>query len=259
MFELIRRGGALHARPLGLAFGLALCLSLSLMNEAVASGKSPYSDAEIKLLPRYCPDTMGFNYGDAYTNTSPRAGYWVSLMGKSFWAMHHYCWAQIGMNRALKAGISPQRRKSLWENARADYLYVINNTPPDFIMLPEIYSRIGEVELLLAEPEKANAAFTRARELKPDYWPAYSHWAEYLIRIGRRPEALKIVTAGLQQSPGARVLLEQYRVLGGKASALPKPVEKPPAPTTTPEVIQPVTQNERPVRDEKPEEETPGS
>lgn len=211
--------------PASLIRCLRLAAVLSLTGIAGTADAKPenITDAEMKVLPRYCPDTMGFKYGDAYYNTSPRARYWVSQMGKGFWAMHHYCWAQININRARRAGVPAQTRQALRESARGDYGYVINNTAPDFIMLPEIYTRLGEVELLLARPEKASQAFARARELKPDYWPAYSHWAEYLKARGKNAEAMQIVRSGLAHSPESRVLRELYRVLGGTAAAFPKP------------------------------------
>lgn len=191
------------------------------------SKPSDITEVEMKLLPRYCPDTMGFSYGDAYGNASPRAGYWVSLMGKDFWGMHHYCWAQINMNRSRKSGLTQNDRKGLWESARGDYKYVIDNSQSGFIMLPEVYTRLGEVELLLGRPQMARVAFDRARQLKPNYWPAYSHWAEFLIKTGQRAEALKVVTAGLEQSPNSKTLLELYAILGGKKSNLPKLVDVP--------------------------------
>lgn len=211
----------------GILLRLTLTLAFMGITNVIHAKPEGITEVEMKLLPRYCPDTMGFKYGDAYSNTSPRAGHWVSLMGKSFWTMHHYCWAQINMNRAQKAGLPAQTRRGLWESARGDYGFVINNSQPDFIMLPEIYTRLGEVELLLAHTDKANEAFTQARKLKPDYWPAYSHWVEFLIKVGRRAEAFKMVISGLEQSPGAKVLLEQFRALGGKPSEIPKQIEKP--------------------------------
>ena len=176
------------------------------------------TEAEMKLIPAYCPDTQGFGYGDAFSNTSPRAGHWVGLMGNSFWHMHHYCWARISMNRAQRSTTPPRRKKALWEAALSDYQYVIDHVPGDFVLLPEVYTRKGEAELLLGQPNKANEVFARARQLKPDYWPAYSNWAEYLIKVGKRAEALKVVAEGLSYSPEARVLLEQFKILGGKPS-----------------------------------------
>lgn len=219
---------ARHAAPFSkILLCLALALSFIFATGVAIAKPDNITDTEMSLLPRYCPDTMGFNYGDAYSNTSPRAGHWVGLMGKSFWAMHHYCWGLIALNRSQKSGTPTNVRLSLWESARGDFGYVVKNAPPDFIMLPEIFTKIGTVELLLSHPDRANEAFSRARQLKPDYWPAYSHWAEYLMKIGKRPEALKVVASGLANAPGSKVLLEQYRTLGGKPSDIPKPVPKP--------------------------------
>ena len=224
MFAFVPKDTHFPGTLLRLALGMAL---MAMTGTALANKPDNITEAEMKLLPRYCPDTMGFNYGDAYYNTSPKAGHWVALMGHGFWAMHHYCWAQINLSRAQKAGTPAPTRKALWESVQGDYLYVLNHTTADFIMLPEIYSRLGEVELLLAQPDRANDAFAKARQLKPDYWPAYSHWAEFLMKIGRRLEALKVVGSGLTYSPNAKVLLEQFRVLGGKTSDIPKLPEKP--------------------------------
>ena len=188
------------------------------------ASKNDVSDSELRLLPRYCPDTMGFTiYGDA-TNASPRAKYWVSLMGPSFWHMHHYCAAQISLLRAKKANTSREQRNGLLSHAQDNYQYVIMNAAPDFIMLPEVHTRRGEALLLLAKPKEAGEEFARARKLKPDYWPAYSRWAEYLMNSGQRAEALRLVSEGLRNAPDTKVLLEQYRLLGGKPSELPHPV-----------------------------------
>lgn len=218
-----------------MSFNVALVFVLLARPLTLLADPQDVTAAEMKLLPRYCPDTEAYNPD----RSSVRYQYWLSLLGNSFKGLHHYCWAQITMMRSQKVGISRQARQAMWESARGDYGYVLKTSTPDFVLLPEIYTRVGEVELLLAHPDKASEAFARARQLKPDYWPAYSHWAEFLISIGRRPEALKVVVSGLAQSPDAKVLLEQFRVLGGKPSDIPKPVEKPkpviePGPATEP-------------------------
>lgn len=204
-----------------LVFGLLLMATA----EMVTALPENITEAEMNLLPRYCRDTQVFAEGDARTN--PKGKYWISLMGNTFGAMHHYCWGLINMNRSRRAGVPESERKQQWDSARGDFLYVIKHSTPDFILLPEIYTRVGEVELLRKNPGAANEAFAKARVLKPDYWPAYSHWAEFLMSIGRRHEALKIVASGLAYSPDAKVLREQFRLLGGKPSDIPKPAEKP--------------------------------
>lgn len=205
---------------------VTLALSLLLLMpslEAQASKPEDIEEWEMKLIPPYCPDTMGFGYGDAFSNTSPRAAHWVGLMGNGFWHMHHYCWARISMNRAQRAGVPMKTRKALWGSALTDYKYVTNRVPRNFVMLPEVYTRLGEVELLLGSPDRANESFGRARQLKPDYWPAYSRWAEFLMSNGKRPEALRVVVSGLEYAPNAKVLLELFNVLGGRPSDIPLP------------------------------------
>jgi tetratricopeptide (TPR) repeat protein len=209
----------------GLILRLALAITLFSPSLAVIAAPQDITEVEMKLLPRYCPDTATFN------SDATREAYWRSMMGRAFSALHHYCWGQITMMRSRKAGVPAHIRQGMWESAVGDYSYVIRNSQADFILLPEIYTRLGEVELLLGHTDKANQAFARARQLKPDYWPAYSRWAEYLMRTGKRPEALKVVVTGLQHSPDAKVLREQFRVLGGKPSDLRNPVAKQPTGT----------------------------
>lgn len=187
----------------------------------------PATDTEMALVPTYCKDTQGFGYGDATTNPSPRSGHWTSLMGKTFWHMHHYCRGLIKRNRAMKAGIRLEERRDLLRSALGEYEYVLgNNKEADFILLPEIYTRVGEANILISNPSAAEQAFAKARQIKPDYWPAYSHWAEYLIQKGKRAEAKQLVKSGLEQTPNAKILMDQYRLLGGKPSEIVPIVKK---------------------------------
>lgn len=193
---------------------------------AIAFGKPDnVTDGEMALIPPYCPDTMGFKYGDAYSNTSPRAAHWVGLMGKSFWGLHHYCWALINLRRSQAAGVPPNVRKGLLESVVADSVYSVRYSSPGFVLLPEIYTRIGETQLLLANPGAAYEAFAQARTLKPDYWPPYVRWAEVLIKSNQKVEAKKLVAEGLRYSPDAKPLLDQYRVLGGNPADI-RPIAK---------------------------------
>lgn len=212
----------------------------------------PATDAERAVLPVYCKDTMGFaGYGDQYSNASPLAKAWVAKMGQTFWAMHHYCVGLVKRNRGLRAGVPPAERKYLMESAISEYYYVLNNLKdPDFILLPEIYTRIGEAQLVISNPGAADKAFARARAIKPDYWPAYSQWAEYLMQIGKQAEAKQLVKAGLEQAPQARMLIEQYRLLGGKSSEI-VPVVKKPVPDKA-AAEQQATTNKDAVMDEVP-------
>ncbi len=209
-------------------------LVMSLSGVAVAGKPTNVTDAEMSLLPQYCPDTYGFKYGDAYYNTSPNAPKWVALMGKGFWAMHHYCWALINLNRAQKPSVPASVRQATREYAVDDMRYVIENTTADFVLLPEIYSRAGETLLDLKRVAEAQDAFDRARSLKPDYWPPYYHWGDYLRQNGKIAEARQVVEQGLSYSPDAKPLRTLFTLLGGDPSTV-QPKSLPAKTANTPE------------------------
>jgi tetratricopeptide (TPR) repeat protein len=193
-----------------------------------ASANKPkgLTSAEMALLPRFCPDVQGFKYGDASYNTSPNAAKWVSMMGKTFWHMHHHCWAVANFHRSHRPNVSAAKRQALLEEALVDFIYVVERAPDDFVLLPEVLTWVGRTELLLKRPHSAEPAFAKARALKPNYWPPYFHWAEHLKKVGRNDEAIEMVKNGLQHAPGTKALLLLYRDLGGKPGNIPAPVSK---------------------------------
>lgn len=199
---------------------LALASALMATATIVTAMPDNITDEEMALIPRYCPYTQSFGKSGFRGGPSPQAKPWLAVMGDGFWAVHHYCWGQINLQRALRSTTTSQQRKHLLETVRADYGYAVKNAPKNFILLPEIYTRLGEVEVRLARHRDAEQSFAKARALKPDYWPAYSHWAEVLMGSGRRAEAKQLVKSGLEYSPNSRVLSEQYRLLGGKPSEI---------------------------------------
>jgi len=190
----------------------ALVLILSGMANIAIARPADITPEELALSPRYCPHTQSFG---RYTSTA-EGRQWAARLGEhSFAAMHHYCWGQINYQRALRSSTPQQEKRFLLGEVRRDYLYVTKAASKGFVLLPEIYTRLGEVEIRLVKITEAEASFAKARALKPDYWPAYSHWAEYLIANGKENEAKKLVEAGLKYSPTSKVLRAQQRLLNG--------------------------------------------
>jgi len=234
-------------------FVLVTLLMVQVFGTSAFAGKPDnVTKEEMATIPPYCPYAQSW---DQYM-VSPESKRWASIMGKPFHAIHHYCWAQINLQRALRSGTPEATRMNLFRVVRDDYLYVAQRSTPEFVLLPEIMSRLGEVEVRLSLINDANRSFATARQLKPDYWPAYSHWAEYLMRAGKKAEAKALVKTGLEYSPASRVLREQYRLLGGDPSTI-KPVskpeikeeipEKPVSPETTQSPSSASTKDENPV------------
>lgn len=175
------------------------------------------SDEELALLPHYCPDTWGFK---GHAANKPK---WIAVMGNDFSHMHHYCWARINFARAERAGKSHKERQALLLSSIIDFQYVANAASDDFILMPEVLTWLGRAQILRGQASNAEKTFAKARALKPDYWPSYSHWAEYLLANDRKDEALTVVKSGLQHAPTEKVLHELFRVLGGKPQDIPPP------------------------------------
>lgn len=174
------------------------------------------TDEEIALTSPFCLDTEAFRGPhQCQIGRTQKSYYWQEVLGDGFCHLHHYCWAEVHLLRANKRSTHPVERKRQFRYAANEFNYVIKNSPPNFILLPEIYTRKGEAELRIDDFVNANKSFSRARAMKPDYWPAYTGWIDALIKAGRREDAKALAKQGLEHSPNARLLIDQYKQLGG--------------------------------------------
>jgi len=172
---------------------------------------------ELALTPPYCMDVQAIPVtGWSKTSPSPRAAHWIALMGESFWAMHHMCWALIGLHRANLAGTSAHARTYLISNAVSDFGFVLKNSPEDFVLRPEVFYRRAKAEVLLGDYGAAIDDFSRSRKLKPDYWPSYVGEADVLIKAGQRREAQQLLREGLKLLPDEPNLVAALKRANGK-------------------------------------------
>lgn len=223
-----------------LRHAFATLLLANMAAGASANQPANITDGELAVLPAYCQDVQGIRYGDASSNTSPRASYWVAQMGKGFWAMHHYCWARINMRRSQGLGVKPSEREHLLGTAIADLFYVVDKTPKGFVLLPEIYSTLAEVELMRKNPAGALGYVETARKLKPDYAPPYVLWSSHLVSVGKKSEARDFLKSGLEVNSSNPSLRSLYLQLGGNLSAIaPEAPASSPVNTTPSQAVAP--------------------
>lgn len=188
------------------------------------------TQGELALTPAFCQDVQSVNGWAQHYRESPRSPFWISMMGKTFWGMHHYCWAVVNIHRSRAAGQSQQDRVFKIHSAIADYYYVVNIAPPDFILLPEIFHLIGEAHVMVNEYVEAIEAYQRARRIKPDYWPPYEGHAKVLEKLGKKGDAVAVLADGLRVMPGEPNLTSMYKRLGGNPAKLPPALPKAPLP-----------------------------
>ncbi len=163
---------------------------------------------EMALLPPYCVDVDTWSRSGSNYNPSVAQQRWIAMMGRTFWALHHYCWALLKAHRAQNVGLAPVIRTGLLASAIGDANYVIEQSTPDFPLAPEIHLRIGQFNLALERYPEALEAWDRSRAIKPDYWPPYVEIANLNLRLGRRDQALAVLNEGLRHMPDERRLHE---------------------------------------------------
>lgn len=200
--------------------GTVLISVLTAWPMIAAAKPKDITNEEMALIPRYCPYTQSFPL-----RNTPERGVWEARIGAGFLShLHHYCWALVAMMRAERPSMSEGERSRYRGEAAGDLSYVVEaiGLNPKFVLMPEILTKQGEVALRRrGDPDRVNTAsksFAQARALRPDYWPAYASWAEFLMYSGKKSEAKALVESGLQYSPTSKVLLELHRVLGGRPS-----------------------------------------
>jgi tetratricopeptide (TPR) repeat protein len=201
------------------AFVLAAAAGAVHAQDKLPAEPNGFTWGELSLLPDYCKDTQGTIYQvQGNGQDSPRAPYWVGLMGPDFWHMHHYCYGQVAMLRAGQPQMTPVDKKRQYTRAVNEYGYVIRNASPTTALMPEVFYKLGEAHLALENVGAAQSAFARSRDLRPEYWPAYTRWADVLIGIKQRDQALALVREGLRHAPEAPELLKREVQLAGANS-----------------------------------------
>jgi tetratricopeptide (TPR) repeat protein len=166
------------------------------------SRRRSFTEGEFQRLPDYCRYMQGYGYD------TPIGRQYQLQIGEALHHIHHYCRGLRDMFFARFAPVSAAHRRGLWERALSEIDYMLRNTSQDNPLMPEFWYQRGEVLLALDRVFEAQEALERSRALKPDYWPAYAAWADFLIRSRRLEDARAVVALGLQNAPDAPRLIE---------------------------------------------------
>ena len=205
-----------------------LCSFLLSLGCAAAYSNTPQNmtPGEIARLPAYCADAQGMSPNSG-TPSAPTVAQqrWVAAMGEPFWHVHHYCWALLNVNRVSHGGLTPQQRAFHFTSAIGDCNYLVSLSPPDFVLLPEIFLRMGQFHLAADRPVDALVYFDKSRQAKPDYWPAYLESSKLNLALRRQQEAVNVLKAGLERMPNETRLTDALAAL---TAAKPEPTVKRP-------------------------------
>jgi len=216
IYSLLKKeASSLGRRRLSLL--LAICLPVMVAAQGVDIGKrrGSFTPGELSLLPEYCRDIQG-----TPTYDGEQGDRWRGLMGSSFAHMHHYCRGLRDVHFArTAAGLTTQHRRFLWQRSIDEFNYIVRNSPPDMVLMPEVFVKIGQSNLELGRLYDAQLAFEEARRLKPDYWPAYTIWADRLMSLHKYQAARVLLEEGLSNAPSSQELKSRLDLLASKPSS----------------------------------------
>src|SRR5262249_43283781 len=100
-----------------------------------------YNPRDLALLPTYCKYTQYFRDQVPGGNNPAEIQKWMVRTKGAFNSMHHYCWGLMLQNEAKLFTRDPQRKRSNWAGSINEFDYVIEHSPPDFVLLPEIFTK----------------------------------------------------------------------------------------------------------------------
>jgi tetratricopeptide (TPR) repeat protein len=166
---------------------------------------------EVRLLPPYCVYSQIFSW--KYKPNEVERKRWEAALGPTFTHIHHYCFALLKTNRALFLTKEKRFRMFYLSDSMNEFKYIIDRSPDNFVLLPEILTKKGENLVRLGQGAFAVFEFERAIELKPDYWPPYAQLADYYKSEGDKEKAREVLSKGLSQSPDVKALQQRLAEL----------------------------------------------
>jgi len=229
-FDSYRRLSAANLlRKIFAAAGLTATLLLPVRLEA----QIQYGAQQVAMLPPYCKYTLLFRDNVPGGNNPAEIERWTKIMGSTFRNMHHYCWGMMATNRAKFFSHTRQERMRHYFDSIGEFDYVIQRVPPDFPLLPEIFTMKGENLIQLGRGPLGILELQRAIELKPNYWPPYAAMSDYYKEIGDLAKAREWLERGLSVTPDVKALRLRMAEIDGakdKRKNTPQRPEKPSAP-----------------------------
>ena len=178
-----------------------------------------YDAREVAALPGYCKYTQLYRQNLPGGNDPAAIKQMYDTYGPGFHALHHYCWAIIGTNRALYLARTQQVRVFYLKDAIQDIDFVIANSPRDFVLLPELLTAKAKNLIRLGNGTVAVGELMRAMEIKPDYWPPYAVLSDFYKEGGEVAKAREVLERGLSFAPDAAALRKRLENLKQPAAA----------------------------------------
>lgn len=186
-----------------LALGvLSVALSVTVSFNAVAAAgdlTSPPTKDEIRYLPEYCK--VKFEFG--YDQKNPNVKRWMGILGANYGDIHHYCKGMVLISRADQ---NPKAYSWLLQRAIGNFDYIIAAAKPEFILLPEVLVKRGEVNERLGQEAEAIKDYYTAIKANKAYSSPYVRLSRLFMKSDDKDKAREILEEGLRNAPTSKLL-----------------------------------------------------
>jgi len=164
---------------------------------------------ELQHLPPYCKCKGAVNI-DPHTKKKMMKKWSRFFLkyphGENWIHLHHYCYGLIMLNRYYR-GVG--KRSALLREAEGQFNYVITQSNPKFILVPEFHLKMGVTQKLMGRDSKSLQHFMQATKLKKNYVSAYLHIINYYKEHHDFKNAIKTAKKGLKYSPNSKILKKE--------------------------------------------------
>lgn len=103
-----------------------------------------------------------------------------------------------------------------YDVAMSDYGYVFSESKriarhERCSLFPEMYTKIGELEMLRGRPKEAEQSYFKAISLKPTYVPAYVGLSDFYETQGLTDKAIATLQQGIKANPQSSALKKKLQ------------------------------------------------
>ena len=172
------------------------------------------TEQDLAFLPVWCREVQ--HVRDMY-GTPGGTDAWIAKVGRDFMHMHHYCDAKVAVMKADRARVSSGERKHWLLHAVNHYNYVIRNSKPSFVLLPEVYVQRANARIRQDLLKEALEDLETAKTLRPDYVPIYLTLAQLFQDGGNKDRARAALEEGLKAIPTSNVLRQSLAEFDSKS------------------------------------------
>ncbi len=199
-------------RIMPLTRGAALALTLAGASTGAFAQTTTPGDLARVMTPDWCEAAVsGRLRADQDKDQAIRAKLY-GLEKSGCRGYQRYCSALVTSGRALLfEGETPETQRAQLMAAAGDYGYVLANSRKECSLLPDTYTKLGEIQTRLGQFKEGEESFAKAIKIKGGHAPAFVGLSDLYENQGNIDKAIAALQAGLKANPTSTMLKKKLQ------------------------------------------------